>query len=86
MEVLEGESTSLCSRYWIQQVLRGGLDFNITRIIIALALFEFATGSGKGFAVTLSVGTIVNSFTAVLVAKAVFNLILEGKLVDKLSI
>ncbi|MEG1501154.1 MAG: protein translocase subunit SecD, partial [Clostridiales bacterium] len=40
-------------------------DSNITTLIAALVLFKFGTGSVQGFALTLSIGLVVNMFTAI---------------------
>lgn len=51
------------------------LDANITTLLAALALFAFGTGPIKGFAVTLSIGILASMFTAVMLARALTNLI-----------
>jgi len=68
------------------RALRTILDANITTLITALILFQFGSGPVKGFATTLSIGILASMFTAVMVSKAIFNLILEGRPVQKLSI
>ena len=45
------------------------VDSNITTLIAAAVLFYFGTGTIKGFAVTLFIGTIVSMFTAIFVTK-----------------
>ncbi len=45
------------------------VDSNITTLIAAAVLFYFGTGTIKGFAVTLFIGTIVSLFTAIFVTK-----------------
>jgi preprotein translocase subunit SecD len=49
-------------------------------------MFQFGTGPVKGFAVTLSVGIIASMFTAIFVSRLVFDLVLDGRQVKKLSI
>jgi preprotein translocase subunit SecD len=49
------------------------LDSHITTLITTFILFIFGTGPIKGFAVTLSIGIIINLFTAVFGSKAVFD-------------
>jgi len=61
-------------------------DANITTLIASLVLFSFGTGAVKGFAVTLSIGIITSMFTAIVVSRAVINLIYGGKKVEELSI
>jgi len=68
------------------RALRTILDANITTLITALILFQFGTGPIKGFATTLSIGILASLFTAIVVTRTIFNLILEGKPVQKLSI
>ncbi|MDD3608363.1 MAG: protein translocase subunit SecD [Halothiobacillaceae bacterium] len=51
------------------------LDANLTTLLAALALFAFGTGPIKGFAVTLSIGILASMFTAILVTRAVVNLV-----------
>jgi len=63
------------------------LDANITTLIAALFLFQFGTGPIRGFAVTLIVGIVASVFTAVVVSRWIFDLILSRRQrVEKLSI
>ncbi len=62
-------------------------DANITTLLAALVLFGFGTGPIKGFAVTLSIGIITSMFTAIMVTRAVANLVYGRKRrLGKLSI
>ena len=61
-------------------------DANITTLIASLVLFSFGTGAIKGFAVTLSIGIITSMFTAIIVSRAMINLIYGGKKIKELSI
>jgi len=61
-------------------------DANITTLIASLVLFSFGTGPVKGFAVTLSIGIITSMFTAIVVSRAVINLIYGGRKVEELAI
>ena len=45
------------------------LDSNVTTLIAAVVLYLFGTGTIKGFAVTLGIGTIVSMFTAIFVTR-----------------
>ena len=45
------------------------IDANITTILAALILFQFGAGPVRGFAWTLSIGTVTSVFTAVLVTQ-----------------
>jgi preprotein translocase subunit SecD len=61
-------------------------DANITTLIASVVLFSFGTGPIKGFAVTLSIGIITSMFTAIIVSRAIINLIYGGKKVEELAI
>ncbi len=62
-------------------------DANITTLIAAIVLFAFGTGPIKGFAVTLSLGIISSMFTAIVLTRALVNLIYGRRAkVSKLSI
>ncbi len=61
-------------------------DANITTLIAAVVLFSFGTGPIKGFAITLSIGIVTSMFTAIMVTRAVINLVLGGKRISSLSI
>lgn len=45
------------------------IDANVTTVIAAVVLYIFGTGTIKGFAITLFVGTVVSLFTAVFVTR-----------------
>lgn len=56
------------------------IDSNITTIIAAVVLYIFGTGTIKGFAVTLAIGTIVSMFTAIFVTKYLLKLVVDLKI------
>jgi preprotein translocase subunit SecD len=62
------------------------MDANITTLIAALVLFQFGTGPVKGFAVTLSLGVVASLFTALILTRAIFDQLLAGRKIDRLSI
>jgi preprotein translocase subunit SecD len=63
------------------------LDSNVTTLIAGLALFMFGTGPIKGFAVVHVLGILTSMFSAVLVSRAMVNLIYGyRRKVSKLSI
>ena len=49
------------------------IDSHVTTLITAFALFLFGTGPIKGFAVTLSLGVILNLFTALFGTRVVYD-------------
>ncbi|EAT10900.1 protein translocase subunit SecD [Bermanella marisrubri] len=78
----------------VQQAIHSGydkafltiLDANITTLIVAIILFAVGTGPVKGFAVTLSIGIITSMFTAIMVTRALVNLIYGGRRLQKIAI
>ena len=56
------------------------IDANVTTIIAAVVLYIFGTGTIKGFAVTLAIGTIVSMFTAIFIVKYLLNLVVNLKI------
>lgn len=62
------------------------LDSNITTLIAAVFLFQFGTGSVKGFAVTLTIGLIYSMFTAVFVTRIVYDYFIWDRKIKRLSI
>lgn len=63
------------------------LDSNVTTLIAGLALFMFGTGPIKGFAVVHVLGILTSMFSAVLVSRAIVNMIYGyRRKVNKLSI
>jgi len=51
-------------------------DSNVTTLIAAVLLFQFGTGAIKGFAVTLTIGLLASMFTAVVVTRVIFEILL----------
>jgi preprotein translocase subunit SecD len=62
------------------------MDSHITTLITAAVLFQFGTGPVKGFAVSLSLGVIINLFTSLVGTKVVFDYFLGRVRVKKISI
>ncbi|MQY59096.1 MAG: protein translocase subunit SecD [Clostridia bacterium] len=69
-----------------KKALRTILDANITTLIVALILFQFGSGPLRGFATTLSIGILASLFTAIIVTRIIFNLLIAGRPREKLSI
>ena len=62
------------------------LDSHVTTLITALMLFMFGTGPIKGFAVTLSLGILINLYSALVGTKVIFDIINTRWKLEKLSI
>jgi len=55
------------------------LDSNITTLIAGIALFMFGSGPIKGFAVVLCLGILTSMFSAIMVSRAMVNLMYGRK-------
>lgn len=62
------------------------LDSHVTTLITAAVLFMFGTGPIKGFAVTLSLGIMINLYSALVGTKVIFDIINSKWKLEKLSI
>lgn len=59
-------------------------DSNLTTLIAAFLLFQFGTGPIRGFAVTLTIGLIASMFTAIVVTRVIFELLLNSGILKSL--
>ena len=62
------------------------MDSHVTTLITAAVLFQFGTGPVKGFAVSLSLGIIINLFTSLVGTKVVFDFFLGSGRAKRISI
>ncbi|MFQ5464832.1 MAG: protein translocase subunit SecD [Thermodesulfobacteriota bacterium] len=62
------------------------VDAHVTTLITAAVLFQFGSGPIKGFAVTLSLGILINLFTALMGTKVAFDIQNDKLRVRRLSI
>jgi len=62
------------------------LDSHVTTLITAAMLFMFGTGPIKGFAVSLSLGIMINLYSALVGTKVIFDIINAKWKLEKLSI
>lgn len=75
--IFERVKEELRSGHSIMKAIDGGFskafsaifDGNITTLIITAILFQFGTGPIKGFAITLTIGTLSSMFTAITVTR-----------------
>ncbi|MDP6141101.1 MAG: protein translocase subunit SecD, partial [Arenicellales bacterium] len=85
-ELHNGNSPQASIHVGYERALSTIIDANITTLIAAIVLFNFGTGPIKGFAVTLSIGILTSMFTAILLTRALANLIYGGRRVSRLAI
>ena len=85
-ELRNGNSPQASIHVGYGRALSTIIDANVTTLIAAIVLFNFGTGPIKGFAVTLSIGILTSMFTAILLTRALANLIYGGRRVSRLAI
>ncbi len=76
-ELRSGKTVRAAIDFGYERALLTIVDSHVTTLITALILFTFGTGPIKGFATTLSVGLIINLFTALVGTRTAFELIKE---------
>lgn len=74
-ELRDGSTIQSSIKSGYEKALSTIADANITTLIAAVVLFAFGTGPIKGFAVTLTIGILTSMFTAIIVSRAIVNLI-----------
>ena len=74
-EVSAGKTIGAATSAGFKKAFRAVFDCNMTTIITAIILFWAASGSIKGFALTLGVGVALSMFTAVLVSRSMLSLL-----------
>ncbi|WP_024608816.1 protein translocase subunit SecD [Pseudoalteromonas sp. TAB23] len=85
-ELADGRSPQQAIHFGYDSAFSTIFDANITTLIAAVILFAVGTGPIAGFAVTLAIGILTSMFTAIVGTRAVINLFVGGKRIDKLSI
>lgn len=85
-ELRLGKSARAAVHAGYEKALSAVLDANITTGIAGLVLMEFGSGPVRGFAVTLLIGIICSLFTALFVTRLIFDYLLDGAKVSRLSI
>jgi SecD/SecF fusion protein len=84
-ETAAGKTLSAALENAYDKAFSAIFDANVTTLITAIILFWQATGSVKGFAVTLTLGIIASMFSALLVTRTLFRWMIEKGGLKKLS-
>ena len=77
-----------------QQAIQAGFDralltitdANVTTFFVAIILLSIGSGPVRGFAVTLAVGIVTSMFTAIMVTRALINLMYGGRKLETLKV
>lgn len=77
-EIAEGKRLRSAVEMGFSRAFKTILDSNITTLITAAVLFYVGTGAVRGFAVTLGLGILASMFTAVVVTRAILNIMVDS--------
>lgn len=84
-ELANGKSIGAAIKSAYDKAFSAIFDANITTLITALILFWRASGTVKGFAITLTIGILASMFAALLVTRILFWWFQDAGAVKKLS-
>ncbi len=85
-EIASGKSVRVAVKAGFSRATATILDSNITTLIAGIVLYQFGSGTVKGFAFTLMVGIIISMLTAMLVTRLFVTVLAESKTLSKLSL
>ena len=85
-ELSSGKTVTAAVQSGYEKAFRTILDANMTTLIATFVLSQFGSGPIKGFAVTLSIGIVINMFTSIFVTRLLFAIGIDTFRVKKLSI
>ncbi|WP_278412135.1 protein translocase subunit SecD [Stutzerimonas kunmingensis] len=85
-EIANGMSIQRAIHEGFDRAFSAIVDGNLTTLLVGGILFAMGTGPIRGFAVTLSIGILTSMFTAIIVTRAMVNLIYGGRDLKKLWI
>ncbi len=84
-EMKAGKSLAAAVNGAYEKAFSAIFDANLTTLITSVILFLQASGSVKGFAVTLTLGIIASMFSALLVTRTAFRWLIEKGNLSKLT-
>ena len=84
-ELAEGKSLRMAVEVGYKRAFSSILDSHVTTLAAAFLLYVYGVGPVQGFAVTLMIGTGASLFTAVVVTRVLFDLLLDSKFMDEKS-
>ncbi len=78
-ELRSGKTVRASIDYGYDRAIWTIVDSNVTALVTALILFTFGTGPIQGFATTLSIGLVINLFTALAGTRLAFDVIKDSE-------
>jgi preprotein translocase subunit SecD len=84
-ELAEGKSLRMAVDVGYKRAFSSILDSHVTTLAAAFLLYIYGVGPVQGFAVTLMIGTGASLFTAIVVTRVLFDLLLDSHFMDEKS-
>jgi SecD/SecF fusion protein len=84
-ELAEGKSLRMAVDVGYKRAFSSILDSHVTTLAAAFLLYVYGVGPVQGFAVTLMIGTAASLFTAIIVTRVLFDLLLDSRFMDEKS-
>ena len=85
-ELRHGKTIKAAVDQGYSNAFRAILDSNVTTFIAGVVLYQFGTGSIRGFALTLMIGLVTSMFTAIIITRLIYDYLIEKWNVQRLSI
>lgn len=85
-ELRENRTPETAIRLGYEKAWSAILDGNLTTLLTAAVLYHFGTGPVRGFAVTLGIGIVCSMYTAIVLTRLVFELVLTKRQPNSISI
>ena len=79
---IQGKTLRMSMESGFKRAFTTIFDSNITTIIAAAVLFFLGTGTIRGFAITLGLGTVLSMFTAITLTHYMLRLMVDSKLFE----
>jgi preprotein translocase subunit SecD len=84
-ELAEGKSVAIAVTQGYDRAFSSILDSHVTTLSAAFLLYTYGIGPIQGFAVTLMIGTSASLFTAIVVTREIFHILLSKNLMSDKS-
>jgi preprotein translocase subunit SecD len=85
-ELRHGKTLRTAVDAGFDNAFRAIFDSNATSALAAVVLMQYGSGPIRGFAFTLLVGVVINTFTSVIVPRLCLDYLVKGKKAETLSI
>ena len=84
-EAARGAQLKMVIRNGFDRALSAIIDSNLTTMITALVLYAIGRDQVRGFAVTLFLGIVLSMFTAIFVARVIFDVAERRRWIDRVN-